>query len=295
MLKLPVYLYPNVTTVILDLDQNRGINDTMYQRELQIQKGITNTIQIQFKNSDQKPVNISTGTFVFSMIDTASQQLVLEKALTVIDDGVTYSLKGLAQLQLTESDTVDLQSVPYTFGVKQLNSDGYTYSPTYANTYYGMSGVVHVVQDLFPIAKDSVVVPMTQRISNGNPSYNQFDFWGGNVYAHPELKSNTGLCTAAFYLNNFAGTFSVEGSLDNEPAEPGNANANFVTLSSSTITTNTTGIVYVNWNGIFTYVRFKSTPAPDQYATNWYSTPQLNPATPTQFPNGKIDKVIFRS
>jgi hypothetical protein len=295
MLKLPVYLYPNKLDVILDLDQNRGINNTMYQRELKIQKGITNTVQIQFKNSDQKPVDVSTATFFFSMIDTISQQLVLEKPLTILDDGTTRTLKGLAQLQLIESDTINLDSTSYTFGIKQLNPDGNTFSPTYANTYYGMSGVLQVVQDLFPVLKPSQEVPLATRLANGDPSHNMYDFWGGNVYANPELKSNTGLYTAALYLNNFAGTYSIEGTLDNEPAQPGNANANFVTITSATISTNTTGIVYVNFNGIFNYVRFKSTPAPDAFATNWYSTPQLNPATPTQFPNGKIDKVLFRS
>ena len=295
MLKLPVYLYANVTTVILDLDQNRGINNIMYQRELQIQKGITNTVQIQFKNSDQKPVDISTKNFIFCMIDTLSQQLVLEKQITVLDDGVTRNLRGIAELQFLESDTVDLEHASYTFGIKILNDDGYTYSPAYANTYYGMSGVIKVNQDLFPVAKPSVTVPMTTRLANGDISHNMYDFWGGNVYAHPELKSNTGLYTVALYLNNFSGSYTIEGTLDNQPADPGNANANFVVVSSGTVATNTTGVIYKNFNGIFNYVRFKATPNPDAFGTNWYSQPQLNPAQPTQFPNGKIDKVLFRS
>ena len=295
MLKLPVYLYANVTPVILDLDHNQRINNIMYQRELQIQKGVQNTFQFQFQNSDQKPIDVSTSSFVFVMVNATNQQLVLEKQVEIIDDGLTRNFKGLAQVTLIESDTQDLQESAYTFGLKVLNPDGNTYSPTYSNTYYGAGGVVKLKQDIYPVAKPSYEIPLSTKISNGDPSHNMYDFWGGPSFADPQLKSNSGLYTVAFYLNNFAGTYSVEGCLDNQPAQLGNANANFATITSGTITTNTTGVVYVNFNGVYSYLRFKSTPAPDQYATNWYSQAQLNPTTPTQFPNGKIDKVLLRT
>ena len=42
-MKLPVYLYPNISTVILDLDPDvLGVNRVMYQHDLKIQKGIKN-------------------------------------------------------------------------------------------------------------------------------------------------------------------------------------------------------------------------------------------------------------
>jgi hypothetical protein len=90
MLSLPVYLYPNVYDVILDLDTTvSGVNQVMYQRDLTIQKGVKNKIQIQFKNSDQKRVAISSsGTFVFSMFDAINQRLLLEKTINILDDTV---------------------------------------------------------------------------------------------------------------------------------------------------------------------------------------------------------------
>ena len=39
MQKLPVYLYTNLFDVTLDLDNNKEINQIMYQRPLKIQKG----------------------------------------------------------------------------------------------------------------------------------------------------------------------------------------------------------------------------------------------------------------
>lgn len=293
MLKLPVYLYTNLIELQLDLDYTKGINNTMYQRELKIQKGIKNTIQFLFKNSDQKPVNISDKSFVLSMIDTVSQRLVLEKDLEVLDDGNTSTLKGLAQIKFLESDTIDLDSVHYKFGIKMLDADG-TYSPAYANTYYGMSGTLELVHDLYPLLVDSINVPVSLRTLHGDPFVNVYDFWAGNIPAHPELKSNTALHTAAFYLDNFKGDIEVQATLDNSPAEPGADGANFFTVASMTVDANTTGVKYLNWNGIFTYVRIKTTPSANSFSTNWYNDPNTNPEETGQYPNGKVDKVLYR-
>lgn len=292
-MKLPVYLYTNLIELQLDLDFSKGINNTMYQREIKIQKGIKNTVQFLFKNSDQKPVSIHGKSFVFSMIDTVSQRLVLEKDLEVLDDGATSNYKGLAQIKFLESDTVDLDSVHFKFGIKMLDTDG-TYVPAYANTYYGMSGTLELVHDLYPVLVDSKSVPCTTRVLHGDPFVNTYDFWAGNIPAHPELKSNTALHTAAFYLDNFKGTIEVQATLDNEPAEVGSLNANFFPVASMTIGSNTTGVKYLNWNGVFTYVRIKTTPDPNMFATNWYNDPNQNPENTGQYPNGKVDKVLYR-
>jgi len=83
MQNLPVYLYPNKTDVLVDSDNGtRGAYNAMYQRELKIQKGLKNKVQLQFKNSDQKPIRIlaatttsdfvSSNTFILSVSNTAS-------------------------------------------------------------------------------------------------------------------------------------------------------------------------------------------------------------------------------
>jgi len=78
MQKLPVYLYPNLFVIQLDLDSTvRGINNTMYQRELKIQKGLKNKVQIQFKNSDQKNIRIKATTTLAEPASTASSYIVV--------------------------------------------------------------------------------------------------------------------------------------------------------------------------------------------------------------------------
>ena len=277
MQNLPIYLYDNKLDVILDLYPTvRGVNQVMYQHDLKIQKGIKNKVRIQFKNSDQKRVSISnTQTFVFSMFDTISQRLVLEKQLEVIETNT--STRGLALLTLTESDTMDLTKSSYQFSVKYRDPDDGTYLPTYANTYYGVAGTVHLAEDINPVLQPS------QEIVSFNKSFNsftnQYEHKSGNVYACPEYNSNTALHTMAMYMTGFRGTAYVQGTLYNSPQ----SFDRYVTIQTL-FYDDFTGVDYVNFNGIFSYVRIMYVPA----------------TAPAEFDNdnpayyGSFDKVLYR-
>jgi hypothetical protein len=278
---LPIYLYPNTLDVILDLDDTvKGVNQVMYQRDLKIQRGVKNQIRVQFKNSDQKRVPISnTSTFVFTMIDTQNQKLALQKTLDVLDDGVTLNLRGLAQLTVNESDTVDLDKTAYQYSITYVDPTDGTYLPTYSNTYYGMSGTIHLTNDVFPVLQPS------QEVVSFNKSYNsatyKYEHKSGNIYAYPEYNSNTALHTAALYMTNYRGTVYIQGTLSNSPDSSGK----YATIQTLTYN-GFNGVDYVNFNGIFTYVRFMFVPAvkPGE---------GLNNDNPSYY--GSFDKVLYRS
>lgn len=274
---LPVYLYANKLDVTLDLDATiRGVNQVMYQRDLTIQKGIRNQIRIQFKNSDQKRVSISTTqTFVFSMFDAINQRLIVEKDLEVLTE--TTSTKGMALLTLNESDTLDLDKSSYTYSVKLATSDG-TYTHAYANTYYGMNGTLHVANDIFPILKDSTAI--TSLLTTFNASTGLYEYKSGNIYAYPEYNGNNALHTVAAYMTAYKGTVLIQGTLDNTPT----TDSSYYTVSNK-VYTGFTGVDYTNFNGVFTYIRIVHIPAmgPDDPNNN----------NPNFF--GSFDKALYRS
>ena len=277
MQNLPIYLYDNTLDVILDLDITRGINQVMYQRDLKIQKGIKNKVRIQFKNSDQKRITVdSTGTYVFSMFDAVTQRLLIEKPLEILDEGTT-STRGMALLTLSESDTVDLDKSSYQFSVKVRDTDG-TYLPTYSNTYYGVSGTVHLLQDTFPVLQPSQEI--VSFLSTFNSATNLYEHKSGNIYAYPEYNGNSALHTLAMYMTRFKGTVYIQGTLSNQPDSTGH----YVTVSSKTYT-GYSGIDYVNFNGVFTYIRIMYVPAvaPAESTNN----------NPNFF--GSVDKALYRS
>ena len=277
---LPIYLYPNTIDIILDLDATvRGVNQVMYQRDLKIQKGIKNKVRVQFKNSDQKRIPISnTGTYVFSMFDAISQRLILEKNLTVLDDGTTLALRGVAELTLTESDTMDLDVSEYTFAVKYQDPVDGTYLPTYSDTYYGVAGQMKLLQDVYPVLQPSQEVVSFQRTYND--SIRLYQHVSGNIYAYPEYNANNALHTVAMYMTNFKGTVTVQGTLYNTPGSFGR----YVNVATRTYD-GFTGVDYLNFNGLFSYVRFIYQPA-----TAPVDSRNDNPSF-----FGSFDKVLYRS
>jgi hypothetical protein len=278
MQNLPVYLYSNTLDITLDLDATiRGVNQVMYQRDLKIQKGIKNQVRIQFKNSDQKKIRVyNTQTFVFSMFDAINQRLIIEKNLSIIDDGTT-STKGLALLTLTENDTLDLDRTSYQYNVKLQDSDG-TYLPTYSNTYYGMAGTLHLMTEIFPVLKDSTVVSTFNKFYNGDEF--RYEHKSSAIYANPEYNGNTALHTIVYYMTNYKGTVLLQGTLDNNPGP----NGNYSTISTKTYNGNTS-LDYINFNGIYSHIRIIHIPDqgpgdPDNDNPSYY---------------GSFNKALYRS
>jgi hypothetical protein len=279
MQNLPVYLYNYKLDITLDLDATvRGVNQVMYQRDLKIQKGIKNQVRVQFKNSDQKNVKIyNTQTFVFSMFDAMNQRLIVEKELEVLDVNTTAT-RGLALLTLNESDTLDLDRTSYQYSVKLLDAEGSAYTPTYANTYYGMAGTVHLNSDIFPVLQDSKVIDAF--IITYNDDIQLYEHKSGNIYASPEYNGNNALHTLAMYMTGYKGTVYIQGTLDNSPGSSGN----YSTIATRTYT-GFTGIDPVNFNGVYTYIRIVHVPA--------IAPAESNNDNPSFF--GSFDKALYRS
>jgi hypothetical protein len=276
---LPVYLYQNNISVILDLDPDvRGVNQVMYQRDLKIQKGIKNQIRIQFKNSDQKRIPISnTQTFVFSMFDATNRRLLIEKPLEILDDGVTTSTRGLALLELDSSDTLDLTRSSYTYSIKYADPSNGDYLPAYSNTYYGMNGTLYVSEEIYPVLQPSQEVDVFQK--SFNAATQKYEHKSGNIYAYPEYNGNSALHTVAYYMTNFKGTVYVEGTLYNTPDS-----TDRYSIINSRHYDGFSGIDMVNFNGVFSYIRVMYIPdsAPADVGND-------NPAY-----YGSFDKILYR-
>ena len=281
MQSLPIYLYPNSTSVILDLDPTTpGVNQVMYQRDLKIQKGVKNQIQVQFKNSDQKRITISnTSTYVFNMFDATNQRLLLTKTMTVLDDGATLALRGLAEVAFTPGDTIDLDVGSYTYSITYQDLADNLMVPAYSNTYYGINGTLHLHADIYPTLQPSQEV--SSFLARFNSVSSQYEWFSGNLYASPEFNSNNdALQTLAIYMTKYYGTVTVQGTLSNQPDSTG-----FYSNIASRTYTGATGIDYLNFNGIYTYIRIIYTPGvkPGESTND----------NPSYY--GSLDKVLYRS
>lgn len=305
MNKLPVYLYPNLYNVILDLDQSvetKGINKVMYQRKIKIQKGFKDSVQIQFKNSDQKPISIATGTYYFDMLDNTGRQYVLNqsKELEILEyttssgTATTVVNKGLAVITFNPSDTINLASGSYKFLVKKDNSDG-TFTPAYSNTYYGITGEIEIVDDGFPLGYPVQTVTVKQLESGRtyNRDVNSLRYEFVTDWLRPVVRPVTyaTTSTADVVLASFIGDIVVEGTLDNDPSPQGQANAQFDVVTTFSTTTVTHGIISLLWNEPYSAVRFRVIPKKDGLGTNYYPTGFPVGSNSNKFPNGFVDQI----
>ena len=303
MNKLPVYLYSNSLDVILDLDQNKGIHKIMYQRKLKIQKGFKDTVQIQFKNSDQKPVSIAGNDYYLDLLDNEGKQYVLSqsKKLDIVEYvGTDSSIvsKGIATVTFDPFDTVDLQAANYKFVVKKDNGDG-TYTPAYSNTYYGITGDLEVVSDGFPTGYPAQTVDM-KTLETGKDydrTFGSMGFIFRTGWLRPLVRSTSTATnsTAAITLAGFVGTITVEGTLDNSPSPAGQANAQTFEITTYTTATATTEIINIDCGSGYTAVRFKVKPAPGPLGTNYYPTGYPIGSQTNKFPSGFIDNILYFS
>lgn len=280
MQKLPVYLYPNLFEVVLDLDDNKELYPIMYQRALEIQKGVRNTIQLQFKNSDQKLLDVSTQTFVLNVFDSVDHTLIMQKSVGIPSALSTATVyKGIGTVIFNERDTLDVDSKSYKFSVVKVEDDGST-SPTYANTYYGVAGTLQIKNEIYPVLKPSYALSTFQRVYNSAPTKMQWEWYSGNIKADPALQDGNALHTISTYLTRFKGKVIIEGTLENTPGPF----ANYAVINTVDYN-NFTGVDYYNFNGVFTNIRVRYIPNKNPIDN------QNNDPTYT----GTFDKFLYRS
>ena len=262
MLNLPVYLYTPVIRVFLDLENstNRGV-DIMYHGYAKLAKGVKNTIQFNFLNGDQRPINVSTKTFVFKMFDYSTNKEVISQNLQVLDNGTTLSLRGKTQLTLTSAQLpTSFKTGMYTYSLLQVNNTELL--PVYIDGASDMHGKIEIVDGV--IAK---FIPSDELtfLTNQNNVYT-----AGPISTNRDGKGNNGLHTLQAYMTDFTGTLEIGGSLANEP--PASFDQFTVLQTESFVDeTGTIGLTIPDLNNI-KYLMFRYTKS-----------------------TGAIDKVLYRS
>jgi len=275
MLKLPIYIYETGYTLYSDLDSGIKQGYTpMYTKDIQIVKGVANTIKFTVKNQDQKPLDISGETLTFVMVNKETGAVYVEKTCTTVDDGSTTATRGVATLTLNESDTASLVSKFYKFSVYRTVSGTGKY-PTYANTYYEVAGNIEIVDQVYPAFTDSTTLPntdFTRPLTNNFYSHNgQVTEYYSSIYdAQPEFKRNGAVHTITYYSNGYTGDLTVQATLDGQVT----ADTSWVDLTTINLTSSD-AIGYANVTGVYNYLRLKH--LPDNSNT------------------GTLDKVLVRS
>ena len=237
MNKQYIYLYKqtmdiNLTTSVL----TAGRQENVYSRNMTLYRGIDNTVSFNFRNNDQKKVNMLDKVITFNIIDNESHITHLTRPMT-LDDGPN----GIAKLVISESDLLDINEQYYTWSVKVVDGENVQHV-AYTDDNYSAAGQLQVKHGVFPEFRESVSLAFT----------------GGTVtsaaQAYPRLNNNNNaLHTAQFYFTEpYTGSVTIQGTMDDVANQ---TTFNWVDINTVSYTAQT-GNAYVNWTGVFSAIRF---------------------------------------
>lgn len=223
----------------------------VYQRQLKVYRGIDNKIQFRLLNADQKPINSNLYTPKFVAFDE-NKSLIIERDCVVQDDGSSQT-RGLFQITITENDLLNVSQQYVSYNVYLVDSNG-DKMLTYTDSHFDNNGTIFIDGGVFPGPRDTYsVTTFTQsQVDSVTSWYSEY------LDAEPGINGNEALHTAAVYTDSFTGNVVVQATLDNQ-VTGATVWADVATISLTGAETEPTS---VNFNGVFSFLRFKATANP---------------------------------
>ena len=246
----PRYLVNNRINIIANVAGFVTEYRPVYQRQLQVYKGIDNVLQFKLLNADQKPIDVSNYTPKFVVFDE-DRNLIIERDCTLVPGDDSAALRGLFTVTITENDLLNVKDQYFHYNIYLVDTTG-TKSLTYADSHFNNESVIKVSSGAFPAPTLSKEIIFLE--SQENDSY-----WVTSAeYANPGINGNEALHTAVVYSNGYVGTITIQASLDNQIEN----DVDWADLQTLTFDGSETQPVPVNFTGVFNYIRLKASANP---------------------------------
>jgi hypothetical protein len=222
----------------------------VYSRQLQVYKGIDNVLDFRLYNADQRPIIMTNYTPKFVAFDE-NKTMVLEKDGTVLDDG-SSDVKGKFSVTITENELLNIKQQFLSYNIYLVDSAGDKIL-TYNHSNFDNDATIYVNAKTFPgplLTYEVTQFEQTQVDSN--------EWISETIDAQPAINGNEALHTAAVYTASYSGDVVVQATLDNQVTE----STQWADVATLTFTGNELTPEPVNFNGVFSYLRFKTTDNP---------------------------------
>jgi hypothetical protein len=247
---VPRYLVKNTTIVIADLAGFITEYRPVYNRQLQVYKGIDNVLDFRLLNADQKSVDVTSYTPKFVAFDETGQ-MILEKDCTILDDGSTTA-RGKFSVTISENELLNVKQQYLSYNVYMQETDGDKVL-TYSHSNFDNDATIFVNARTFPGPRASYEVKTFSQEGVG------VDTWySETVDAQPAINGNEALHTAAVYTASYSGDVVVQATLDNQVTE----STQWADVANLTFTGIESVPKPVNFNGVFSHLRFKTNSNP---------------------------------
>jgi hypothetical protein len=269
MYSTQVYLYQQVTRVLL-MDTGGGGTfiyryDPVYAKQLTINKGVDNVLLFEFVNQEQKPVNITGSSFLFRVINTESNELLLLKSMVILN-GTT----GRAKVEFDGSDLLQVLAQPASYSIQRTQPGGGYSDAVFVDAQAGARAPIDIVDSVLPqyVPSAPLTIPTTELSAqfsydgSGYENYPNSPYWAGggaggpgggwNSYVNPQfvtsfIEPTSAVTTVQMDLVGYTGTIKAQA------AE--NYQSIWYNVTDSQTYFNHTGTIYWNVIGWYPLVR----------------------------------------
>lgn len=197
--------FPNIelvfTTDVVQVD-NRPMN----QKKVTVHKGVTNKIDFTVRDRDRQLVDVSSSTVTASLVSADTGRRIFQKIMEV--QGLPT---GQAQLIIPPSDIAPLQVGLYNLSITYSDDGGVTEFPLYSNQndHVLINLDLRSTLEFDPDPTQETTTFTLVDPGNSEPVYYVSDPFNGNQ----EQNQSHCLHTIAFYMDQFVGEVTVQGSL----------------------------------------------------------------------------------
>lgn len=196
----PVYLYnQRQYVVLLELSASAKIRyETVYAKELILNRGVDNVLEFALMNQEQKPVNITGKEITARILNYDGSEILIQKACTPI-----LPVTGITSLIITaeELDSITHQQCYYSLEIPVDSFD----KPVFVDSAGGARGVIRIVNSVLPrfVASENVTIPTHPHPETGTP----------RTYYSSIIKTDEdNIVTIQTSLHNFTGSIQLQGS-----------------------------------------------------------------------------------
>ena len=235
---IPRYLVNNRTTIIANEAGLVTEYRPVYQKHIQIYKGIDNVLEFKILNADQKPIDLTNYT-------TRLQAFDENKKLIIEHDGINVNAaKGIVKVTITQNDLLNFDQQYFSYNIHLVDANLNSVL-TYTDSHFGMNGIMYVSNEAMPGPAISKEISTVSTAGS--------DAWGiGPVDAEPGINGNEALHTVVFYTDSYVGDVVIQATLENQVTN----DTSWADVTTVSFTGTETEPKPVNFNGVYSYLRF---------------------------------------
>lgn len=264
MYSTTVYIFQQKTRVLL-IDTGAGYTftyrwDPVYAKRLTINKGVDNVILFEFVNQDEKPVNITGSDFIFRVIDTSGQKMIIEQPMVILN-----AQFGRAKVTLSPEQLLEIEAQPANYSITRHS--GNLTEAVFTDAQAGARAPIDIVNSVLPqfVPSSPLTIPtveLSSQVTYGGTSFQNWPNWAGQYWAGNASYYNSWLNTEYFssFIEPTGAVTTVQMELDGytgtiKAQAAQNYQSIWYNVTESKTFYNHTGIIHWNIVGWYPLVR----------------------------------------